>query len=93
MPLIGVRELRQRTTEVLRQVREEKTEYIITYQGHPVALLLPVSPEEIETAMVEAGKKALGGNWETYVRLSQTLQQNWPDDVPTQSILNDVRRE
>ncbi len=93
MPLIGVRELRQRTTEVLRQVREEKTEYIITHQGHPVALLLPVSSEEIEAAMVQAGKKAVGSNWETYARLSQTLQQNWPADVPTQSTLNDIRRD
>jgi prevent-host-death family protein len=36
MPLIRVRELRERTSEVLRQVREEQTEYVITYQGRPL---------------------------------------------------------
>ena len=31
MPLTGVRELRERANELLRQVREERTEYVITY--------------------------------------------------------------
>ena len=38
MPLIGVRQLRQQTSEVLRKVREERAEYIITYQGRPTAI-------------------------------------------------------
>ena len=54
MPLIGVRELREHTAEVLRRVREEKAEYVITYQGHPIALLLPVNTEAIEAATLEA---------------------------------------
>jgi prevent-host-death family protein len=45
MPLVGVRELRERTSEVLRQVREEGVEYVITYQGRPIAMLLPVDAE------------------------------------------------
>lgn len=59
MSVIGVRELRQRTAEVLKSVREEKAEYIITHQGHPVAMLLPVDAEAMEAAMVEAGKKTV----------------------------------
>jgi prevent-host-death family protein len=38
MALIGIRELRERASEVIRRVREEKAEYIITYQGQPVAV-------------------------------------------------------
>ena len=36
MPAIGVRDLREQTSEVLRQVQEAHAEYIITYQGRPV---------------------------------------------------------
>ena len=52
MPLIGVRELRERTAEVMRRVREEKTEYVITHQGRPTALLLPVDEGAVEAAIV-----------------------------------------
>jgi len=59
MPVIGVRELREHTSEVLRQVREENAEYVITHQGRPVALIMPVNPEAVEDAMVEASKANL----------------------------------
>lgn len=45
MATIGVRELKNQTTEVLRDVREQQAEYIVTYRGQPVALLLPLGEE------------------------------------------------
>ena len=39
---IGVRELKNRATEIVRQVRENQAEYVITYYGRPVAVLLPI---------------------------------------------------
>lgn len=48
MPKVGVRELKNRTSEILRAVREEGAEYIITYQGRPAAVLLPIDEEELE---------------------------------------------
>jgi len=48
MPRVGVRELKNRTSEILRTVREERAEYIITYQGRPSAILLPIDEEELE---------------------------------------------
>ena len=92
MPLIGVRELRERTSEVLRQVREENTEYVITYQGRPIAMLMPVQAEMIEAAMVQAGKQSLAGGWETYAQLAEELRQAWPTDRSTQELLDEIRR-
>lgn len=69
MPVIGVRELREHTSEVLRQVREENAEYVITHQGRPVALILAVNPDAVEDAMVEASKANLVGGGEAYARL------------------------
>ena len=50
MPRVGVRELKNQTSEILRAVREERAEYIITYQGRPMAVLLPIDigDEELE---------------------------------------------
>ena len=48
MPRVGVRELKNKTSEILRAVREEGTEYIITYQGRPAAVLLPIHEEDLE---------------------------------------------
>jgi prevent-host-death family protein len=54
MPKVGVRELKNRTSEILRAVREEGVEYIITYQGRPAAVLLPVDEEEVRPRVPEA---------------------------------------
>lgn len=48
MQQVGLRELRDRASKILREVREEKSEYIITYQGRPIALLIPVDQEALE---------------------------------------------
>ena len=74
MPVIGVRELREHTSEVLRQVREENAEYVITHQGRPVALIMPVNPDAVEDAMVEASKANLVGGSEAYARLVSSQQ-------------------
>ena len=48
MPRVGVRELKNQTSEILRAVREERAEYIITYQGRPMAILLPIDVDDEE---------------------------------------------
>lgn len=92
MPLIGVRELREHTTEVLRHVREEKAEYVVTYQGRPVALLLPVNMETMEAAMIEAGKQSVVGGWEAYARLAEQARKAWLTEQSSQDLLDEIRR-
>lgn len=58
---IGVRELKNQASRIVRSVREEMAEYVITLQGKPVALLRPITEEDeqqlhqakIEEAMAE----------------------------------------
>ena len=92
MPTIGVRELREQTSEVLRQVREQRAEYVVTYQGKPVALLLPVQADVVEKAMVEAGRRSVANGWETYARLAEELRRDWPTDKSTQELMDEIRR-
>lgn len=44
MPEIGIRQLKNETSEILRAVREDGAEYVITYRGQPVAVLRPLEP-------------------------------------------------
>ncbi len=41
MPEIGIRELERQLSEIVRVVREERTEYIVTLRGKPVAMIVP----------------------------------------------------
>ncbi len=43
---IGVRELKNQATRIVRAIREEMAEYVITVQGKPVAVLRPYTAED-----------------------------------------------
>ena len=92
MSLIGVRELREQTSEVIRRVREERAEYVVTYQGRPVAVILPLDTERAEAEMVQASKSAVLGDWERYERLAEEIRSAWPSDLATQDLIDAVRR-
>lgn len=92
MSLIGVRELREQTSEVIRRVREERAEYVVTYQGRPVAAILPLDTEQAEAEMVKAAKGAVVGDWELYEQLAEEIRSAWPADVSTQDVIDVVRR-
>jgi prevent-host-death family protein len=92
MTMIGVRELRQQTAEVLRRIREEKTEYIITYQGQPVAVMLPVDAAAVEQAILDIGKQGAAQGWDAYAQVADAVRQRWPQATATQSLLDEIRR-
>jgi len=93
MGVIGVRELRERASEVIRRVREEQAEYVVTHQGRPVAIILPLDAEQAEALMVEASKEAIAGAWDRYRRLAAEIRSSWPAGLATQELLDSVRRE
>lgn len=60
MPRVGIRELKNRTSEIVRAVRERGVHYIVTHQGRPVGLLLPVDETSLEAAVRHAAEGAKG---------------------------------
>ena len=92
MSLIGVRELREQTSEVIRRVRQDLAEYVVTYQGRPVAIILPLDAGRAEREVVQASKKAVLGSWERYERLAEELRRAWPADLSTQDVIDSIRR-
>ena len=73
--------MKNRTSEVVRAVREERAEYVITYRGKPVARLVPVTEEEdAEQALQELE------------RLSQEISARWQSDKSAVELLTEMRR-
>ncbi len=53
---IGVRELKNNASKIVRAVREEGAEYVVTVHGEPVAVLRPLAeeqPHKYDDAQVE----------------------------------------
>ncbi len=92
MALIGIRELRQKTAEVLRRVQEEGQAYVITQQGRPVALLSPLDQEKIEAEILRSARQSVSDSWQVYRQLAEEMRKTWPAGVETQTLLDEMRR-
>jgi len=86
MVTIGVRELKQQTSKILRRVREKGETIEITYHGKSIARLVPVKPPVPPTEQMAAILADLD-------QLSAEISANWPEGVSAQDAINDVRRE
>jgi prevent-host-death family protein len=88
MPRVGVRELKNRTTQLVREVREKGTEYVITYRGEPVAIIRPLTEAELlrlsrsETDETMAEMKAL----------AQEIAAAWTSDKSGVELVSEQRR-
>jgi prevent-host-death family protein len=86
MRSVGIRELRERTSEIIRLVRDEGAEVLVTHYGRPVARLLPVrsepAPEE-EKAQV----------WAELDQLAAEIGARWQEGVSAAEAVAEGRRE
>jgi prevent-host-death family protein len=93
MPMIGVRELRQQASEVIRCVREENAEYVITYQGRPVAILLPLDTEQAEAEMVQATKRVASGRQGQAEQVHPEIREARPAYVLAERPVSELENE
>ncbi len=80
--MIGVRQLKNEATQVVRAVREQHVVYVVTVNGEPVATLRPYSERDIagmergqasaEIAAIERLAEAVGAAWLTLPTLADT---------------------
>jgi prevent-host-death family protein len=83
MVTVGIRELKQQASELIRMVRETGEEVQITYHGQVVALLIPVkrTHEEDETAA-----------WAKLDNLAAQIGARWPKGVSAADAIAEARR-
>ena len=79
---IGVRQLKNEATQIVRAVREQHALYVITVNGQPVATLRPYSERDIagmqrsqaaaEIAAIERLADSVGDAWMTLPAVEET---------------------
>jgi len=86
MQTIGVRELKERASEIVRQVREERATFDVTYRGRVVARLTPV--EQTADDIAES-LRLLDGMELLAAEIDASIQ----GDVDAAALVRDMRRE
>lgn len=80
MPEIGIRQLKNDASEIIRAVREERMEYIITLRGEPVAVLRPLAPVERDAdAILDLAAEVFSGLDEHELTEIAALIERRPD--------------
>jgi prevent-host-death family protein len=86
MPRIGLRDLKTRASEVVRDVQCNQERYTITNRGVPVAVIVPYAQRE-ETrplAPVEMTARLDG--------LAGEISAQWSDARPVAELIDELRR-
>lgn len=83
MPAVGVRELKEHTSRVLRRVREGRGTIDVTYRGKVVARLVPV----------DEAPRDLAAYWTDIDRLAAEIGARWPAGVSASDAVAEGRRE
>jgi prevent-host-death family protein len=83
---IGVRELKENTSRILRRVREKGEEIQITYRGQVIARLTPVARTRQSTKDMEIV-------WSDLDRLAAEIGSRWPVEVSAVEAVREARRE
>ena len=85
MRSVGVRELKEQTTRILRAVRERGEEIEVTYRGRAVAILVPLR----RSARAARRGRAV---WSDMDRLAREIGARWPKGVSAVDAVRDARR-
>ncbi|MYD50154.1 MAG: type II toxin-antitoxin system prevent-host-death family antitoxin [Dehalococcoidia bacterium] len=86
MTKVGITELKTRTSEIIRRVRDANETFLITHRGRPVARLRPIEgakTEQYETSEILAEMD----------RLAEEITKHWPEGVSAVDAVREVRRE
>jgi prevent-host-death family protein len=85
---IGVRELKNQASRLLRSVREDMAEYVITLHGAPIAILRPLTPEEIQ----ELGQVQAEDSLAEMRSLAQQVAAAWKSPKSGAELISEQRR-
>ena len=83
MVTVGVRELKQQASELVRMVRETGEEVQVTYHGEVVALLIPVKSTR---------KKDDSKTWTKLDNLAAEIGARWPKGISAVDAVSETRR-
>ena len=85
MLVVGVRELKNQATRIVRSVREEGARYVVTFDGQPVAVLRPFTPDDGDDLrraradevieMLDAYTERISAAWTSSLTASEAVEE------------------
>jgi len=85
---IGVRELKNQASRLIREVSEQMVEYVVTVRGEPVALLRPLTKDEAQRLRREEVDASLA----EMKALAQQVADAWVSDRSGVQLIAEQRR-
>jgi len=85
---IGVRELKNRASEIVREVREAQATYVVTVRGEPVAELRPLGAKTIP----ERRQEAIDQVMREVEDLSRRISRAWKSPKTAVELVEEQRR-
>lgn len=87
METVGVRELKEQTSRIVRRVREGHRPIAVTYRGKVVAHLVPVEHQE------SGPSTDFARVWSDMDRLAAEISARWPEGLSAADAVSEDRRE
>lgn len=84
MITVGIRELKQQASELVRRVRETGDPVQVTYHGKVVALLVPAGRRRDPEQEAQA--------WMELDRLAAEIGARWPEGLSAEQAVSEGRR-
>ena len=95
MVYVGIRELKNEVSEVIRAVREQQTKYVVTFRGRPVAVILPVDPgadsPDLERIVIAEARDD-EAYWAEMDALRAEIDAKWQSDKSGVELVAEQRR-
>ncbi len=85
MRSVGVRELKDRASDLLRTIRDRGEEIEITYRGRAIARLVPLKPPR-------AAARPASRVWSDFDRLAHEISARWPGGRSAAQAVREGRR-
>lgn len=89
MERVGVRELKNRATQIIRAVREEQAEYLVTVDGEPVAVLRPLTEADLQAERAEGWRRFIDRMQE----VAERIGAEWQSEKGAVELLSEIRDE
>jgi prevent-host-death family protein len=85
---VGVRELKNQASRIVRAVQEQRAEYVITLRGDPVAVLRPFGDQDARRLQQAEIARSLA----EMKRLAQQVAQAWTSPRSGVELVDEQRR-
>ena len=87
MRSIGIRELKARTSQIIRELQRHGGEVDITHHGRVVARIIPATPPR------HTASRRSAAVWSTIDQVAREIGRRWPRGVSAVQAVREGRRE